>query len=74
MCSELERCGQWDCRIGDFMCPRHEFNKMDIPQRGLGDCSAAPISLRELASFATSISLWLTISFGVILVFVYERV
>ena len=27
LCDTLERCGVWDCRPGDFMCPRHESPK-----------------------------------------------
>ncbi|CAM9437687.1 unnamed protein product [Phaeothamnion confervicola] len=41
LCDVFERCGVWDCRVSDFMCPRHEYNKQEIEFRGLGDCSAA---------------------------------
>ena len=41
LCDVLDRCGIWDCDINDFMCPRYEYNKMDTPLRGLGDCLAA---------------------------------
>ena len=41
MCRVLDRCGVWACRLGDFMCPRHEYNKQWTGFRGLGDCDAA---------------------------------
>jgi hypothetical protein len=41
LCNELDRCGVWDCRLGDFMCPRHEYNQMRITLRNLGSCSPA---------------------------------
>jgi len=46
MCDVLDRCGVWECDINDFMCPRYEYNKMDTPLRGLGDCEAAGSMLR----------------------------
>jgi len=45
LCHHLERCGVWNCRVGDFMCPRHEYNKLYIPYAGVdgaaawGDCT-----------------------------------
>lgn len=41
LCDELDHCGVWNCRLGDFMCPRHEYNKRHTRFRGLGDCSSA---------------------------------
>lgn len=41
MCQALDRCGVWHCRLGDFMCPRHEYNKERTRFRGFGDCSDA---------------------------------
>jgi len=41
MCQALDRCGVWHCRLGDFMCPRHEYNKEFTRFRGFGDCSDA---------------------------------
>lgn len=26
----LERCGTWNCRLGDYMCPRYEWDRMWI--------------------------------------------
>ena len=52
LCRHLERCGVWNCRVGDFMCPRHEYNKLYIKYAGSegaarwGDCTEdAPRSL-----------------------------
>lgn len=47
LCEELDICGVWDCRLGDFMCPRHEYNKRHTRFRGLGDCSAAASNWRN---------------------------
>ena len=50
MCRVLDRCGVWACRLGDFMCPRHEYNKQWTRFRGLGDCdAAAPLTARAAA-------------------------
>ena len=39
LCDLVGYCGIWDCRIGDFMCPRYEFNKKEIPYKGkYGNC------------------------------------
>jgi hypothetical protein len=46
LCRVLERCGIWNCRIGDFNCPRHEYNKLVIPYGGTGDCQSAGGVLR----------------------------
>ena len=41
LCTELERCGIWNCRLEDFHCPRREYDRMYILGKGLGgDCSA----------------------------------
>jgi len=50
MCRVLDRCGVWACRLGDFMCPRHEYNKQWTRFRGPGDCdAAAPLTARAAA-------------------------
>lgn len=41
MCQHLERCGRWNCRIGDFMCPRHEYEKKSLKYAGRGCISPA---------------------------------
>lgn len=51
LCDELEICGVWDCRLGDFMCPRHEYNKGHTRFQGLGDCSAAISTSPTIAIF-----------------------
>lgn len=58
LCETLDRCGVWDCRLGDFMCPRHEFNKEWTRFRGFGDCSAAPrrAGLAGLAALAAALA------------------
>ncbi len=38
LCDMLGFCGIWECRIGDFMCPRYEWNKRMIPLKGPGHC------------------------------------
>lgn len=40
LCRVLDRCGSWDCRISDFMCPRHEYNWADVPYGLNGDCKS----------------------------------
>lgn len=41
MCQHLERCGRWNCRMGDFMCPRHEYEKTSLKYAGRGCVSPA---------------------------------
>lgn len=55
MCAVLDRCGVWACRLGDFMCPRHEYNKQWTRFRGPGDCSAAAPLATNAALFG---ALW----------------
>lgn len=38
LCNTLSYCGIWNCRIGDFMCPRYEWNKKYIPLKAHGNC------------------------------------
>jgi hypothetical protein len=50
LCKQIGYCGVWNCRIDDFMCPRHEFNKKKIPLRGqASSCSinSAETNLRN---------------------------
>lgn len=66
-CDELGFCGYWECRIDDFMCPRHEYNKRLIRYAGKGNCrnSASKLS----SSYATLLSLLLSIGlilFGIL--------
>lgn len=60
LCSELGRCGKWDCELQDFQCKRMEYDKVDVPLKGKGgQCSAAssildtwiPVAIATLASF-----------------------
>ena len=45
LCDLIGYCGLWDCRLGDFMCPRYEFNKKVIPFKNkLGSCDKIPTS------------------------------
>lgn len=39
LCEILGYCGVWNCRIDDFMCPRHEYNKRVIALKGYGMCA-----------------------------------
>ena len=39
LCDLVGYCGVWQCNIGDFMCPRYEFNKKKIPLKNkFGSC------------------------------------
>lgn len=38
LCNSLGYCGIWNCNLGDFMCPRYEWNKKYIPFKGYGSC------------------------------------
>lgn len=31
LCNTLSYCGVWKCKLEDFMCPRYEWNKKNIP-------------------------------------------
>lgn len=39
LCEIIGYCGIWDCKIDDFMCPRHEYNKEVISLKGFGNCN-----------------------------------
>ena len=56
LCETLERCGVWNCRPGDFMCPRHEYNKQWTRFRGFGDCSAAARPGPAIAALAAALT------------------
>ena len=55
LCDMIGFCGIWDCRLGDFMCPRYEWNKKIIPLKGKrGSClkvSSAQKGISFLKSF-----------------------
>ena len=56
LCDLIGYCGIWNCRIGDFMCPRYEFNKKTILLKGkYGNCEKISSSASRLSSH-TSIS------------------
>ncbi len=38
LCDVFDQCGIWGCDLGDFMCPRYEYNKFNVPHRGYGSC------------------------------------
>ena len=38
LCEILGQCGEWECTLQDFMCPRYEYNRRIIPYKGYGDC------------------------------------
>ena len=56
LCETLGRCGVWNCRPGDFMCPRHEYNKQWTRFRGFGDCSAAARPGPAIAALAAALT------------------
>ena len=39
LCNTVGYCGVWNCRIGDFMCPRYEWNKKYVLLKGPGTCN-----------------------------------
>ena len=54
LCSILGECGEWDCPLGDFMCPSHEFRRKHFVGYGSGDCSSAVSSAHlSLVLFST---------------------
>jgi len=56
-CSILGYCPTWECTIEDFMCPRYEYNRMNIPFKGRGSCiDAAPPSVLK-SSFLAALTL-----------------
>jgi hypothetical protein len=65
LCTEMELCGVWNCRIDDFTCPRYEYNKKLTPYKGFGTC------VRSAA--ATSFSIVMTVlslTFATLLMFI----
>jgi len=64
LCRTLERCGIWNCRLGDFMCPRHEYNFVVVPYGGKGDCSASPAPTNVRCSWLlTGVAIMITMVF-----------
>lgn len=65
LCNLIGYCGIWDCRIGDFMCPRYEFDKKFIPLKGKkGNCEKVKSSgKKNNVSIITIITVMLTIIF-----------
>jgi hypothetical protein len=65
LCNLIGYCGIWDCRIGDFMCPRYEFDKKIIPLKGKkGNCEKVQSSgKKNSVSMITIITVMLTIIF-----------
>lgn len=51
LCDMVGYCGVWECDINDFMCPRYEWNKKQIPYIGPGTCTSGTISWRKLPTF-----------------------
>ena len=42
LCTDLAKCGKWQCDISDYGCKRIEYNQQEIPLKGNGgDCSGA---------------------------------
>ena len=49
LCSELGRCGIWECALEDFHCPRRDYNQKEVPLKGFGDnCSYGPMLRPDL--------------------------
>lgn len=63
LCRVLERCGIWNCRIGDFMCPRHEYNTLYIPYAGKGDCTGAATTTTALSGTVVLVVLALSTAY-----------
>jgi|Transcript_16594 hypothetical protein len=64
LCSLIGYCGIWDCRIGDFMCPRYEFDKKIIPLKNkFGNCEKVSSAKKNNVSMMTVITVILTIIF-----------
>lgn len=38
LCNMYGQCGEWNCRIDDFMCPRYEWNRRKIRFKGRATC------------------------------------
>lgn len=56
-CDELGFCGYWDCRIDDFMCPRHEYNKRLVKYAGQGNCRNSAVHLLPSLPLSLMISI-----------------
>ena len=64
LCDKIGFCGIWECRLGDFMCPRYEFNKKIIPLKGkYGSCSKLLISPATRACGVERCGLWWQLCF-----------
>ena len=44
LCEYFGSCGVWNCRLGDFSCPRFEYNKQKIDYRNMGSCKSNAFS------------------------------
>lgn len=63
LCDMIGYCGVWNCRLGDFMCPRYEWNKQTIPLKGPGTCvrGSANQFLNMKSSFYLAITLFVSL-------------
>lgn len=50
LCEVIGFCGIWECKIDDFMCPRHEYNKKVISLKGYGNCDRFATHLAAASS------------------------
>lgn len=60
MCKIINYCGIWDCDLGDFNCPRYEYNQIYVKLRDrYGDCSSGT-ALR--ASLVLPLASWIVVT------------
>jgi len=60
MCRVIDFCGSWGCDLGDFFCPRYEYNKIYVKLRSkYGSCNAGG-TLR--ASLVLPLAAWLLVT------------
>ena len=67
LCEIIGFCGIWECKIDDFMCPRHEYNKKVISLKGYGNCDRFATHLAAASPRFSSISVMIL---GVVTLFI----
>lgn len=56
LCKLHERCGKWECRLDDFMCPRYEWNR-EFPICGSATRGSQPNFLLTLVATTVTAAL-----------------
>lgn len=72
LCETIGFCGIWECKIDDFMCPRHEYNKKVVSLKGYGNCDRFATHLAAASSGYSTISMIMLGVFSISIIFITQ--